>query len=232
MGETDFFTKIGANIKTYRKLQHMTQKELAHRICKSVACISKYEKGEISIDLYTVYEIAGALNVPISLLLPQTPGIAPAFSSPSAELPALFQRSPLYLYTLGIQKFEVVGSVIEIDPKNMEATAYYAVTDFQNYRSSAYIMLGTVQSSESNVRLYFSNPLLKGDFMMICFRTSDLIAGQSQGAFFALNTMHRFCTSKCYLSVTPVREPDALKARLSAEKDEISSLKKKSVLFL
>ena len=231
MGESDFFAGVGANIKTYRRLQHMTQKELADRICKSVACVSKYERGEVCIDLYTVYEIAGALNVPVSLLLPQDAGILPALPV-SAELPSLFQLSPLYLYTLNTQKNEVVSSVIEIDPKSMEATAYYATTDLQNYRSSAYIMLGSIQSSESNVRLYFSNPLLKGDFMMICFRTADLIAGQSRGVFFALNSMYRFCTSKCYLSVNPIRELNALKGRLSAEKEEISAFRKKNVLSL
>ena len=232
VGESSFYVKIGANIKTYRKFQRMTQQELADRICKSIACISKYEKGDISIDLYTLYEIARALNIPVSLILPQDSDSIPASSLSPVDLPPLFQHSPLYLYTLGTQKSEVVSSVIEIDLKKMEAAAYYAAADLHNYRNCAYILVGTICSSESNIRLYFSNPLLKGDFMLICFRTSDLVAGHYQGAFISLNTMHRFCSSKCCISKTPIRELDGLKTQLSIEKGELYNLKKKNVLFL
>lgn len=233
MGESNFYATMGANIKTYRKLQHMTQQELANKIRKSMACISKYEKGEIAIDLYTLYEIAEALGIPPSLLFPQDSGNAPESAPSTADLPSLFWHSPLYLYTLGVRRFEAVCSVIEIDSQNMKATAYYAPSDPHNYqRSSLYIMLGSIYSSESNVRLYFSNPLLKGDFMLLCFRTSDLIAGNCQGAFIALNTNHRFCSSKCYLSSTPIQDLDALKEQLAIEKDEMYFLKKNSILFL
>ena len=87
MDGSNFYAEVGGNIKTYRKLQHMTQQELAGKINKSMACISKYEKGDISIDLYTLYEIAEVLNIPPALLLPQDTG--------ASRLPTRYRFSAL-----------------------------------------------------------------------------------------------------------------------------------------
>lgn len=231
MDGSNFYSEVGANIKTYRKLQHMTQQELAGRINKSMACVSKYEKGVISIDLYTLYEIAEVLNIPPALLLPQNAAGCPATRS-DKELPPFLRRSPLYLYTWYTDRVELATSVLLIHPETMEATAYYGVSDLAHYQDSDYLMLGSIATSQSNVQLYFSNPLLKGDFMLICFRTSDLLTGHYQGFFGALNDHYRFCSSKCYLSHTPVKDMAQLQKQLSAGKDEVSFFRKNNVLCL
>lgn len=232
MDGSNFYVEVGTNIKTYRKLQHMTQQELAARINKSMACVSKYEKGAISMDLYTLYEIAEVLNIPPALLLPQHAGASRCAAQPDAPLPPFFQRSPLYLYTWYTNRQELATSVLFIHQETMEATAYYGVSDLSHYQDSDYIMLGSIASSQSNIQIYFSNPLLKGDFMLLCFRTSDLLTGHYQGFFAALNDHYRFCSSKCYLSDTPVRDLTALGQQLAAGKDAISFLRKSNVLCL
>ena len=51
-------TLIGQRVKTRRRQLHMTQDELAAKLgYTSKATISKYEKGEIKLDLETFYEI-------------------------------------------------------------------------------------------------------------------------------------------------------------------------------
>ena len=47
----------------------MTLEELAAAVCKSKATLSKYEKGDIVIDIETLYEIADALEIHIDQLL-------------------------------------------------------------------------------------------------------------------------------------------------------------------
>lgn len=232
MDGSNFYAEVGSNIKTYRKLQHMTQQELAVRINKSMACVSKYEKGDISMDLYTLYEIAEVLNIPPALLLPKRTGSSRPVSQLDTDLPPFFQRSPLYLYTWYTNRSELATSVVMIQRETMEATAYYGVSDLSHYQDSDYIMLGSIISSESNVQLYFTNPLLKGDFMLVCFRISDLLTGHCQGFFGALNDHYRFCSSKCYLSDTPVRDLATLREQLAVEKDAVSFLRKNNVLCL
>jgi transcriptional regulator with XRE-family HTH domain len=62
--------EIGKNIKEYRKLRGMTQKELANLIGKKhYKSIAKYESGETSINIDTLVDISKALDVHIINLL-------------------------------------------------------------------------------------------------------------------------------------------------------------------
>ena len=49
--------KIGHNIRVYRKKKNMTLVGLADAVCKSKSTISKYENGEVSVDIETMYDI-------------------------------------------------------------------------------------------------------------------------------------------------------------------------------
>ena len=46
-------------------------------ICKSKSCVSKYENGQIAVDLPTLYDIAAALEVRVTQLLYLPPDQAP-----------------------------------------------------------------------------------------------------------------------------------------------------------
>lgn len=54
---------IGSRIRSIRKSRGLTLQALADKIHKSRASLSKYESGEIVIDIKTLYEISEALNV-------------------------------------------------------------------------------------------------------------------------------------------------------------------------
>ena len=49
--------EIGNKIRQFRQSRKMTLDELAPAIYKSRATLSKYERGEISIDIDTLYEL-------------------------------------------------------------------------------------------------------------------------------------------------------------------------------
>ena len=55
--------EIGKKINIFRKKKGWTVQELGDAICKSKATVSKYEKGQISLDVDTLYDIAAALGV-------------------------------------------------------------------------------------------------------------------------------------------------------------------------
>ena len=66
-------TEIGKQIRTFRKKRKMTLEALAAVICKSKSTVSKYENGEIPVDIETLYEIASALQIHVEQLLYCTP---------------------------------------------------------------------------------------------------------------------------------------------------------------
>ena len=69
----DAIRKIGQRIAFYRKQKNMTQKELAEKANISLSYLSKIESSgtDITFSLFSLYQIAGALNLePYHLLMP------------------------------------------------------------------------------------------------------------------------------------------------------------------
>lgn len=66
---SEISAQIGSQIRTLRKKRKMTLDDLSGIIHKSRSTISKYEKGEIAIDIETLYEIADAIQVHVEQLL-------------------------------------------------------------------------------------------------------------------------------------------------------------------
>lgn len=60
---------IGNRIKGFRKKNNLTLSQLGDLINKSESTISKYESGDIVIDLETLYDISDGLKVPIDQLI-------------------------------------------------------------------------------------------------------------------------------------------------------------------
>ena len=69
---------IGGQIRKYRKANGMTLQQLADVIHKSRATVCKYENGEISIDIATLYEISQALQVSFGQLTSYQPTLPPS----------------------------------------------------------------------------------------------------------------------------------------------------------
>ena len=80
--------QIGDNIRIFRKKRNLTLNELSGLVHKSKSTLSKYEKGEISIDIETLYEIADALQIHVEQLIYCPPKRTTAITSNSN--PAFF----------------------------------------------------------------------------------------------------------------------------------------------
>lgn len=88
--ERESITKeVGSRIRYARKSRGMSMDELAQAIYKTRSAISKYENGQISVDIATLYDIANALKISIyDLLHRNTPDINQEYN---AEVPAFFR---------------------------------------------------------------------------------------------------------------------------------------------
>lgn len=62
-------TKIAENIKFYRKQHHMTQGELAEKLCGKKSLISNYENGYSTPDIFTLCRLAEIFDVTLDELV-------------------------------------------------------------------------------------------------------------------------------------------------------------------
>lgn len=63
---------VGANIRKYRKMRGLTQKDLGDKIGVRNNTISQYEKGRNSPEQNMIYAIANALGIGVGDLFPET----------------------------------------------------------------------------------------------------------------------------------------------------------------
>ena len=87
--------EVGSRIRYARKSRGMSMDELAQAIYKTRSAISKYENGQISVDIATLYDIANALKVSIyDLLYRNTPDIDQEYNAGGLPIIYVLLRRP------------------------------------------------------------------------------------------------------------------------------------------
>ncbi len=133
----DIAQEIGAKIRYYRKQQHMTVDQLALAVGKSKSSISKYEQGQIVIDILSLYAIAEALNVKVTQLL-YLP-LAAYTAAPSGTIPAFFAgMNHFFMYYYDGRTNQVTRSVLDItsgsEPGVFHVQMFMNVHDYDHYQ--------------------------------------------------------------------------------------------------
>ncbi len=104
--------EVGRRVRLLRQSRNITLDELAALVHKSRATLSKYERGEISMDIDTLYELSDALHVqPEQLLTPRQEE-----HSQSREIrPAFFQGlDRFYCYHFDGRNGKLTRSVFDV----------------------------------------------------------------------------------------------------------------------
>jgi transcriptional regulator with XRE-family HTH domain len=83
--EAEFYEELGRRINDTRKQRGLTQEELAERVGLTRTSITNIEKGRQKVLSHLLVELSGALNIPLSDLLP----------NPDAEARALQAMPPI-----------------------------------------------------------------------------------------------------------------------------------------
>ncbi len=147
---------IGNQIRFYRKSAKLSVEELAKRINKSKATVSKYENGSISIDIETLNNVAQALNIDILNLIDYKRGNAKynKIASNSFE-----ECETLYLYHY--YKKEYHSSILHIrkeeSSEKIYATMYYKVSDIENPSTCSCIYNGYMSSYDHIINFVLQN---------------------------------------------------------------------------
>ena len=128
---SEILNGVGCNIRAQRKKRGLTLDELSALVNKSKSTLSKYEKGEIAVDVETLYELADALHIHVEQLLyvrEHRAGILAGESSP-----AFFSGvTQFYSCLYDGRSHELLRSVIDILSQTEENQ--YKVMMYMNYK--------------------------------------------------------------------------------------------------
>lgn len=230
---------IGGRIRMYRKARELTLQQLADLIHKSRASVSKYENGEITLDVETLSEIADVLMVSPGQLMDFNPPVPKTAKQPlnhSAKSP-FYQAKRLYFYFYDGRYKRLKDGIIDIyerenSPGNFEATlSISAVTP--TGRSSEIYYTGKVVYSDMLIRFSFVNQCnaLEEDLLYIFNpleirdSTDGLLCGISSADFMP-------CAFECLVTLTPQEHTERFKQQLLITKKELQKWQKLNMLIV
>lgn len=226
---TELTEKLGARIRMYRKLNGCSLADFSKAINKSRSTISKYEHGEITIDIETIYEIAAFFHVSVPSLL----GEGTSAKQEEIRLPAFFDKEVYYLYLYNGIHRELQHGVLELNNETGAVSLYLYFPDLAHYRDCSFLCQGDMHtSSNSNIINFVLDSYPSRDSTVhLCFyqpvRPSEqLLIGHISSHMLPTAPM---CT-KCVLSKRPLNETPDLVEFLKFTKSELAHLKKDNIL--
>ena len=235
MGEGESMSEIslevGKRIRYFRQNRRMTLDELASVIYKSKATISKYEKGEISLDIETLYSLADALHVQVEQLL-YTKSAQSKETAPEREIrPAFFQGlSHFYSYWFDGRDGKVNRSAFDVfaqlGTNRYKIAMYMNYTDLDHYQRAENTYWGYIEHFDalSSIELtHQSNPMEKASIQILA---SFLDADTKWGLWNGVSSRPMMPVAlKMLFSKKPVKEDEELTRLLKISKEDIRRMK-------
>ena len=230
----------GEKIRNYRKMKKMTLQQLADSIHKSRATVSKYENGEISLDLETLYEISKSLGVGIEQLIdyhPEKEHDNEPLMDYSGKSP-FFQADRLYFYFYDGRYDRLKEAIIDIHKNTVDEDGCYEAsmsiqTTTQTGRSSEVYYNGTVLYSDMLIRFSFENQYnkLEQDLLYI-FNPLELRAF-TEGLLCGISSADLMpCAFKCLVTLSPTNDYHELRQHLRITPKEIRRWQKMNMFIV
>lgn len=221
--------EVGKKIRSIRKYKGISVEELGKIIYKSKATISKYETGDIALDIDTLYAIALALNVQVEQLLYSEP-IKP---SPLLEnMPNTFfknsNRFYSYFYDGRINK--LIRCVVDIFPQTQDAgyktMLYMNVRDFDQYWQCENSYSGHTEHYDTLTTLILTNQATPLEKLTINILASFLESEQKWGLMSGVSFRPFMPIAlKMLFSRFPLTENQELINELKISRDDIRRMK-------
>ena len=222
-------THVGKMIRKYRKAANLTLQQLADAIHKSRATICKYENGDISMDIETLYEISQVLQVSVPQLtdIGRLQEEADHSSAYAARKSPFFQAKMLYFYFYDGRYNRMKDGVINIHEKE-ENGSYRATLSICSVSGNGRDLYSDMLIRFSFVNQY--NPLeedLLYIFNPLEFRThtDGLLCGISSADLMP-------CAFKCLVALEKQELNEELRKHLLFTKAELQRWKKLNMLLI
>ena len=221
--------EIGNRIRNFRKKRSITIEELARLINKSRATVSKYEKGEIVLDIVTMYEIADALQLHVEQLLYCRPERA-VITSNGTE-PAFFSGlSQFYSYVFDGRSNQIMRCVFDIlsvaGESRYKIMMYMNIKDFNNYQNCENTYWGYIEHFDALTNIIMRNNDTPMEQITINILASFLDSDTKWGLFCGISSRPMMPVAlKMLFSKKMLKEDESLAKLLKISKDDIRLLR-------
>ncbi|RRJ65117.1 helix-turn-helix domain-containing protein [Paenibacillus oralis] len=230
----DIDREIGDKIRTFRKKKGMTLADISKALCKSKATVSKYERGEIAIDIVTLYEIADVLHVHVNQLLyferENDPTKRKIFN------PAFFSGiNQFYSYLYDGRANKIMKCVFDIIPTESETGnniyMYMNFKDYDNYQNCENTYHGIIEHYDALTNIVMRNQDTYMEQVTASILASFLDSSTKWGLFFGLSSRPMMPIAvKMLFSRHILKEDDELVDKLKVSKEDIRLLKHYNML--
>ena len=210
--------RIGENIRIYRRANRMTLSELAERINKSKATVGKYEQGAISLDMDTLYEIAGALGIsPFQLMVSLLPE-----KKEKGEPRLMGERRYMYLYdgraSRIVRSLLISGQTEEDDA----VTLFYDIPSFTEPQRCRALYYGRRQKHDFVTNYLLENQSNGVEHAFLCVMRSLDRPSESTGLLSGISSrMLLPASAKCIVSASILPENEELTESLLLTKEDL-----------
>ncbi|MDO4553889.1 MAG: helix-turn-helix transcriptional regulator [Lachnospiraceae bacterium] len=228
-------TYVGNKIKFYRKQKRLSLEQLSQMIHKSKSTLSKYENGNIALDIETMLDIAQALEVDVTRLIDyhyQQETEIPVFQNP-------FGQDTLYLYYYDGRKKEIVLSLISLShtpgQKQLTASFYMDIPSYEEYEKCHFFYTGEMNAFDLVTYLTLVNQNNPMERMSICilnsfnFQQTEATWGFMSGISY--QPIAPF-TLKFLLTPRPLKDSELSLQDLIITREEIKALKHYNMMLL
>lgn len=216
---------VGTKIRMYRQLKKMTLVELAAKIHKSKATLSKYEVGDIAVDIETLVEIGRALGINPHQLL-EVPKERESAASPQGS--SFFTQSRIYAYFYDGRSKRIIKNLLEIsnDFDMAAATFFNDVPSFDQLEDCRNLYYGKVEYYDTVTNFSFMSQSNRIERLSLCainpFDRGEEVLGMLSG----LSRYPMLPVSiKCILSPKQIKETEAFKERLLLSQKDIKYIR-------
>lgn len=228
---------VGQRIRLYRKMKGMTIETFAGMIHKSKATVSKYENGDISIDIETLFVIARALDVAVNQLIDYA-SEEEAAAEGEEMVKGRWSKSRYYMYFYDGRRNRIARNIIEVQDGGQEngvfdANMYAYLESFENYYQCKLLYHGVMRRYDTFVNFNFENQNNKVERAFLYAINSFSHSGRMAGLYCGLSTQPILpACFKFVLSPEILEENEELKAELTVSKEDIKVLKKMNMFVV
>ena len=228
-------THVGNRIRLYRKMKNLTIESFALMIGKSKATISKYETGDISIDVETLFKISEALGLSMTQLVDYEK--EDLLEETHITGKTLNGKTRFYLYFYDGRKSRIVKNVIDVIGEGEnglhKASFYSDVADYKNIYKCKFLYQGKMRKYDGFTNFTFENQNNKIEKVFMYAINPFTHSGNMIGMLSGLSTQPILPVSfKVIISTHIMEDEGMLREQLVLTKDELKQVKKMNMFVV
>ena len=220
---------FGEKIKNYRRKKGLSQTNLADKLGKDTATISRYENGDLIPNLEDTLKVCEELGVYVTDLLEDE---NKSFNKEESKNP--FKTDKLFVYfnayDFRTKKFGKGKYILKFEERSDRIKV-----DMVDYQDGRIYSRGYMLADNSCAFISFENYKPTSARLDICEMIVNVcngVDGLMLGAYFGTNASYEPSIRKCYFCKKDIEFTDEMLADLKPTEDEIQKLKETYALYL